>query len=227
MAIESSGWLTSVYINAVRDAGATADAERLKEEARDLLDAWSTEERTCHNTKFLIRILDALDNLSGCAHAPEELQLAAFYHGAIFYTPRSLDYVHTGRDLLAGARLAQARLPLLGVPTDVAARVSGLIEAVAGNDPLDSVDAQVFHDALLASLTIAPQAYRDYRERMCDQYAHLPRRLYLLGRRRQVRALLDEASIFRSPLAEEDEELARSKSHLRAGSSQPGDRRQR
>lgn len=210
MAIENLSWLTSVFTHAARDAGATADAGRLSEEASDLLHAWNDDSRTCHNTKFLIRVLDALDNLSGCAHAPDELQLAAFYHGAVFFTPRSLDYVHAGRDILAGARLAQVRLPMLGVPDDVTGRIVALIEAQASDEVPGDVDVQVLHDALLATLTMPPQDYKDYRARMCGQYSHLPRRLYLLGRRRQVKSLLDQPAIFLSPLAADDDEIARS-----------------
>lgn len=211
MAPESSGWLTSVFTHAARDAGATVPEQRLQEEANSLLAAWCAKGRTCHNTKFLIRVLDAIDNLAGCAHAPDELQVAAFYHGAVFFTPRSLDYVHVGRDLMAGANLAQQRLPELGMPADVVERITSLIESVvtAEGEPAD-VDQQVFHDALLASLTMPPQDYRDYREQMADQYEHLPRRLFLLGRRRQVQALLERPAIFVSPLADDNEELARS-----------------
>lgn len=210
MAHASTQWLASIYIHAAQAVGATADEAQLAAEADAVLTAWADPQRSCHNVKYLVRVLDALDQLAGCAHAPEELQLAAFYHGAVFYEPRRLDYIHAGRDFHAGARMAEERLGALGVPSDTIGRIRSLIEIGAGEtDPSADIDAQVFHDALLTTLAMAPQDYKDYRAAMGDQYAHLPRRLFLLGRRRQVRSLLARPAVFLSPLAQDDEELAR------------------
>ncbi len=211
MAPECTRWLTSVFVQAVRETGASASDDAIKEEAQRVMAAWSDPARTCHNTKYLMKVLDTLDELAECAHSPEELQVAAFYHGVVFYAPRRLDYVHAGRDYAASANVAATQLPLLGVPDDAIGRIVSLIERAAiETQVFDDVDGQVFHDALLGTLLMAPQDYRDYRARMVGEYSHLPKRLYLLGRRRQVRALLDQPALFISPLAEDEDAIARS-----------------
>lgn len=210
MAHDGAGWLTTVFTHAAQQAGADADTDSLIAEAEDLEARWSESGRTCHNLKYLARVLEAIDELAGCAHAPHELQLAAFYHGSVFYVPKRLDFLHAGRNVAAGATLARTRLPVLGVPTDAVERIGTLIDSASEFGAAADVDQQVFHDALLTTLTMAPQDYKEYRERMSGQYEHLPRRLYLLGRRRQIAALLGRDSIFSSPLGGQDEEIARS-----------------
>ena len=75
----------------------------------DLLDRWGEEHRNYHGRTHLLAVLEALDQLTEPAAVPRTVQLAAWFHDAVY---RGV----AGQDEEESARLAEDRLAGAGLP---------------------------------------------------------------------------------------------------------------
>lgn len=212
MGADAPQWLSTSFVDTMREIGATAPADRLQAEASDLISRWSEKTRRLHNIRHLINILAHIDELATTAHDPDILRVAAWYHGAALNRCMAVRLKDADPLALAAAcvDITRTHLAALGVSEDVINRVSELLLFLARHRaPRTDLDAQVLVDADLASLAIAPQEYKKLRENLRAELADVSDVDYLTARCATVKRLLSFDTIYQSPLGEAWESAAR------------------
>ena len=195
-------WLAPAYARAAVAAGATAPAADIDAAADRLIERWREPERRYHDLAHLVDLLKHVDELQQETHQPHHVRLAAWYHGAVFDADESAAYAgRGGEDEAASAEVAREDLQSLGVPQQTAEAVASMVEGLARHAATgDGADAAVLSDADLAILASDPQRYRDYLQRVREEYAHIPQDRYLEARRRIVEKLLSRERLYTSPM---------------------------
>lgn len=209
--IDAPQWFLSSFLRSVRGAGGSASEADVRAVGQRLLDRWDEPGRHFHNMRHLADVLGRVDELSQETHDPDLVRLAAWYHGAVFSARvHPLQPARGGEDETASAHLALAELEDLGVPSDRARRVAGLVNALARHapDPAD-FDGAVLCDADLAVLAAEPQRYKEYLRAVRAEYEHIPVAEYVRTRIAIVTRLLGRETLFSSPLGSAWEEPAR------------------
>lgn len=210
-AYDAPGWLLPAYIRSMTALGATAGKERLADAGRALLERWSSPDRHFHGVSHLIAVLERVDELAQETHHPDLVRVAAWYHGVEFDSTVHRTYNRAvGEDKPASAAHAHDELRQLGVPDRAAERVRALIQGLTRHDadPSD-VDALALCDADLGILAVEPQRYKEYRQKVRQEFSHVSARDYAMARSAVVTQLLARERIFLSPLAEPWEAAAR------------------
>lgn len=224
VSFELPQWLAPTFVRSARAAGATASDEQLQAAALALLERWSSPERCHHDVRHLADMLKRLGTLAGETHHPDLVNLAAFYHGAVFSTSRRDTYTRNGgEDEVASSALARTELAELGIPSDTLERICDLITGMKvrgrkGSEDCEKtttsmeaidIDLLALCDAHLGSLAANPQRYAKYLDEIAEEYGHIPRMAFFRARRKIVRRLLDRRRLFSSPLGRQWENQAR------------------
>jgi predicted metal-dependent HD superfamily phosphohydrolase len=143
---------------------------------------------------------------------PREVFLAVLYHDAVYEAGRKDNEARSAQE----ARRAIARW-LSNQDLD-AARVVALIELTARHGKLtpDDVgrDEALFLDCDMAILGATPTRFDAYETAIAEEYAAVPRPMYLSGRRAFLQRVLEKPRIFLSPFFHERLD-ARARSNLR------------
>ena len=204
-------WLISAWIRACVGAGATAPLPEIERVGQTLLERWAEPGRIFHNVRHLTDVLARVDELAEETHEPDQVRLAAWYHGAIFDAAERASYAHRGgEDERASAVLARTELTGLGVPEAAVDRVVYLVETLARHSPHpDDFDCAVLCDADLAMLAADPQRYKAYLADVRAEYAHLPVEEFVRARIAILERLESRPKLFASPLGAHWEEPAR------------------
>ncbi|WP_129841835.1 metal-dependent phosphohydrolase [Streptomyces sp. RFCAC02] len=165
---------------------------------RELLARWAEPHRRYHTTAHLAAVLGRLDELAGHPTDPIAVELAAWFHDAI-YDPYSPDNEEMS------ARLAE---DLLGAGRR-AAEVARLVRLTAGHDPdPDDRNGAALCDADLAVLAGSPEQYAAYAAAVRQEYAYVDDDAFREGRADVLRRLLALPSLFHTPYAGEHWEPA-------------------
>ncbi|WP_103502121.1 MULTISPECIES: hypothetical protein [unclassified Streptomyces] len=169
------------------------DAPGAGELGAALLDRWSEPHRVYHSLSHLRAVLGRLDELSGHAADPAAVELAAWFHDAV-YEPGS------GDNEERSALLAERALPDLGCPARRVATTARLVRLTAGHDPgPGDRDGEALCDADLAVLGGAPEEYAHYTAAVRLEYAAMPAEAFRAGRAEVLRRLLAQPGLFRTP----------------------------
>jgi len=195
------------WVAAVRAAGATADADAVAKAGRQLLARWRAPERRYHDAEHLAEVLDGVDALAAFARDVSAVQLAAWFHDAVYEG-------RPGDDEQRSADLAETVLTGLGVPAQRVAEARRLVLLTAGHDPApDDQDGAVLSDADLAILASDPERYGRYVRAVREEYSHIPEELFRAGRAAVLRALDAAPQLYRTAAARERRE-ARARANL-------------
>lgn len=196
------------------DLAAVADA---------LIARYSAPERAYHNKDHLEDVLQKcdwaqkalalsgeLEDLTPAARSRlfKTVELALWYHDAI-YDAKAADNEAQSRDLL----LADARR--FRLPDDIAADAARLIDITAHHMKAATLDEKVISDCDLAILGADRAGFAAYDAAIRREYAHVPARLYKIGRRKVLRHFLDQPAIFKTRAFAETYE-ARARNNLTA-----------
>ncbi len=147
----------------------------------ELLARWSQPHRHYHTLEHLTTMLSIVDK-----NGP--VPLAAWFHDAV-YDPRRHDNEE------ASARLAEAALDELGVPSGEVAR---LVRLTATHDPEPGDrNGALLTDADLAILAAEPATYDRYARAVRREYSHLPDDELRAGRAAVLRRLHDRPVLYR------------------------------
>ena len=170
----------------------------------DLLRRWNEPHRRYHTARHLQAVLSVVHEHRGHAADPAAVQLAAWYHDAV-YDPQRVDNEE------ASAQLAEAALPGLGVAPAQVAEVARLVRLTAGHDPAPGDrNGELITDADLCVLATPVDVYQAYAEAIRHEYAHVPGRQFAAGRATVLAHLLTLSPMFHIPaLRERWEEAAR------------------
>lgn len=179
-----------------------------------LLDAWGQAGRAYHNRDHLSGVLAVFDAHRELAARPELVELALWYHDAV-YDPRRADNEE------ASAEWAVRDLKAAGFsPEDVLA-VKGMILATRhrSDQGLDG-DTQLLLDIDLSILAASPEAFDAYEAAIRQEYKHVPENVFRDKRAEVLQQFMARERIYRVLSDLEGparENLARSMGNLASG----------
>ena len=164
------------------------------------LDRRHREPGRCYHTwDHIADCLAELDTTPGLCDRPEAVELALWFHDAV-YDPRAGDNEARSAELL---REAAARL---GVDAGLAAASAGLVLATAHlaetgaalgqESPASARDAAAIRDLDLAILGAPPARFAVYEAAVRREYGFLSEAEWRAGRSRVLRAFLDRPRIY-------------------------------
>jgi len=156
-----------------------------------LADRYAEEHRAYHDAEHVAECLAWLDRVRELAERPAELEVALFFHDAI-YEPLACDNeARSAEKLRQLAREAK-------VPAKAVECIVGLIESTATHDAR-SGDAALLSDVDLAILGASPARYARYEREVRREYAAIDEASYRMGRARVLRGFLERIEIYRTP----------------------------
>lgn len=160
-----------------------------EETFRRLLDRYAEPHRAYHNTAHLDDCLAHLPAVRTEAVHPAEVELALWFHDAI-YDPRA----HDNEPL--SAEWARTVCRAARLPAEVADRVGALVLATRHEAAPDSSDARVVADIDLAILAAEPLRFDDYERQIRQEYAWVPAQFFRRERKRLLEGFLARPRIF-------------------------------
>jgi len=157
-----------------------------------LLACYREPHRHYHSLQHLGECLTAFDQARALARKPEEVELALWFHDAIYDVKRSDNE----------ARSADwAREALMEAEVDAAAadRVHALIMATRHDAVPQDADAQLLVDVDLAILGATPDRFAEYEDQIRREYAFVPGWLFRHKRREILRGFLERPRLYSTP----------------------------
>ena len=188
------------FMRALGEAGAERSGEALFDE---LLTRHGEAHRRYHT---ILHVDDAclgyLDWYRGSARHPERVELALWFHDAV-YDPRASDNERQS------AQLARARLAELGLPHAVVDDIEAHVLATARHSH-GLPDTDLVVDLDLSILGAPARRFERFEQEIREEYAHVPDLAFANGRRAVLSGFLARPEIYRVPaLREELEQRAR------------------
>lgn len=142
-----------------------------------LVGAYSQRHRHYHTLQHLRECLANLDAAASLAQRPAEVELALWFHDAV-YEPQRQDNEEQSAAWARRSALAA------GCAQDIAARVEALVLATRAHDAaIADADTRLLVDIDLAILGAAPARFAEYERQVRAEYAHLPDSAFRAGRR--------------------------------------------
>ncbi len=176
-------------------------------EGAALLTAWAEPHRAYHTLAHLAACLAELDRVRGLAGDADTLELALWFHDAVYDPLPSGDQGddNEARSAAWARRFAEAA----GLP-HLADRLGALVLATRHDAVPEDADTALLVDVDLSILGQPPAVYAGYERAVRAEYAHVPDALFAAGRGRILTALLARPRIYTTPaMAERFEAAAR------------------
>lgn len=157
-----------------------------------LMAAYAEPQRHYHMLQHLGECLALFDDARTLAAHPAEVELALWFHDAIYdikghdNEQRSADWA---RDALRDA----------GAPTDAAQRVHDLVMATRHTAVPSGRDEQLLVDIDLSILGAARARFDEYEQQIRKEYAYVPGFLFRRKRREILKGFLDRPAIYSTP----------------------------
>jgi predicted metal-dependent HD superfamily phosphohydrolase len=167
-------------------AGAAGDPEP---EWLSLSARYEEPHRAYHTLRHISHCLDELDSVRPLAADPVAVEMALWYHDAV-YDPRAKDNEERSAGLAAQAAAA------MGLPAPFGARVAGLILVSTHRAPAEDPDAQLFADIDLSILGRSEAAFDEYERQVRREYSGVPEPAFRAGRAAILRSFLQRPSIY-------------------------------
>ena len=156
----------------------------------ELLDRYQQASRRYHDTRHLFEVIGHLDELRSSADDPQAVELAGWFHDAV-YDPARTD----NED--ASARFAEDALPAYEVEQTTVAQVARLVRLTALHDPApDDGDGAVLCDADLAILAAEQVRYAEYVHDVRAEYHRVTDQMFRERRAAILRGLLQRPTVF-------------------------------
>ena len=180
-----------------------------------LVAAWGERHRHYHTLQHLRECLAHFEAASMLARRPAEVELAIWFHDAVYDPTRDDNEARS-------ADWARDSVRAAGCAPEVADRLHGLVMAtkthvVAGEDP----DTRLLLDIDLAILGSATARFDEYEQQVRREYAHVPDDDWRAGRAKVLQSFLARPRIYATDAyrdaleARARENLARSIAALR------------
>jgi predicted metal-dependent HD superfamily phosphohydrolase len=155
-----------------------------------LADRYAEDHRAYHDGEHIAECLAWFDRVQDLAKRPAELEVALFFHDAIYEPLASDNEARSAEKLRQLAREAR-------VPTEAVERIARLIESTATHEAT-SVDAALLSDIDLAILGSSPARYARYERDVRREYAAVDEVPYQKGRAEVLRGFLERVEIYRT-----------------------------
>ena len=154
-----------------------------------LVAAYSEEQRQYHTLQHLRECLAHLDAAASLALHPAEVELALWFHDAV-YDPQRPDNEERS------AEWAWRSILAAGCGEDLAQRVQALVLATKGHSASDDADTRLLLDIDLAILGAAPARFDEYERQIRAEYAHVTEAEYRFGRAEVLAAFLGRPRVY-------------------------------
>jgi predicted metal-dependent HD superfamily phosphohydrolase len=169
----------------------------------DLLARYSEPHRFYHTLQHLEECFDALQTAESLATCLAEVELALWFHDAIYDT-------HAKDNEIRSANWAMDALLAGGVQADAAARVRDLVLATGHADTPAGHDARLIADVDLTILAAAEPRFSEYEQQIRQEYSWVPEADFRQARACVLRSFLERPTIYSTSwFAEQLESRAR------------------
>lgn len=157
-----------------------------------LVRAYEAPGRHYHNLGHIGDCLTELDAARELADDPRAVELAIWFHDAIYDATRDDNEARS-------AELAAGELSRLGEPDDLVGRVHGLILDTRHAAPPATPDGRLLCDIDLVGLAAPPDAFDRNTALIRQEYAHVPDAAFRRGRADFLRNLSARPRIYHTP----------------------------
>lgn len=158
----------------------------------DLRHRYSEPHRAYHTLHHLAECLQLLEQTRGLAERPAELEMALWFHDAV-YDPRKSD------NEVQSADWARRELRRAGASLALQQRVIDLVLVTRHQAEPESPDQALMADIDLAILGAGPKRYDEYEKQIRTEYKHLPTAIYRPSRRKLLSEFLARPQIYATP----------------------------
>jgi predicted metal-dependent HD superfamily phosphohydrolase len=166
--------------------GATGDGQALRDA---LLARYREPQRHYHTQQHLGECLAAFEQTQALAQRPHEVEMALWFHDAIYEVRRS-------DNEQCSADWARESLLQAGVEADAAARVHALIMMTLHSAMPVQADEQLLVDIDLSILGAARARFDEYEQQIRREYAFVPGFLFRRKRRAILQGFLQRERIY-------------------------------
>jgi len=155
----------------------------------DLAQRLAEPHRAYHTMRHILHCLDEMACVRHLAAHPDAVEMALWYHDAIYDT-------HATDNEAQSATLAAHRLRDAFVPETFVQMVVRLIMATQHHIGAEDPDTRLLVDIDLAILGQSTHIFDVYEQYIRQEYAWVPHEAFLDGRTRILRAFLDRTTIY-------------------------------
>ncbi|HEX5883428.1 MAG TPA: hypothetical protein VFY67_02675 [Pyrinomonadaceae bacterium] len=159
----------------------------------DLRARYSEPHRKYHTVRHLEECFEKLAEVRTLAQHPAEIEIALWFHDAIYDTQSSQNEAES-------AELARAKVLMVGGTVESAARIAHLIMATRHDAVPEGNDAEVLVDVDLSILGATAERFEEYEQQVREEYSWVPESVFKKERGRILQSLLARASIFNTQL---------------------------
>jgi predicted metal-dependent HD superfamily phosphohydrolase len=157
----------------------------------ELIARYSEPHRKYHTVQHLDECFDKFDEICPLARYPAEVELALWFHDAIYDVKR-----HDNEE--KSADWARTSASAAGVSTDACERVCSLIMSTRHKAVPRGTDAEILVDVDLSILGAAPVRFDEYERQVREEYAWVPDFLFRRERKAVLKEFLARPQIFSS-----------------------------
>jgi predicted metal-dependent HD superfamily phosphohydrolase len=154
--------------------------------------AYSEQHRRYHNLRHIAECLEELDEARHLTDSPETIELAVWFHDAI-YDPRASDNEERS------ASLAEQCLRHSGVGESIVGKVSRLVLATKHHDVGMVVDAPLLVDVDLSILGQPEKRFLEYEVQIRQEYAWVEETIFAEKRAEILKTFLARERIYSTP----------------------------
>ncbi len=167
----------------------------------DLLVRYGEPHRAYHTIEHVRHCLDEFEDARGLAGDPVAVEMALWYHDAV-YDPRAADNEEKS------AALARDVARSAGLPEVQGGRVAELIRASTHRRAPGDPDTRLFADIDLSILGQPEGAFDEYERQVRKEYGWVPEPAFRSGRSGILRSFLGRPSLYGTPYFREKYEAA-------------------
>ena len=187
--MDDTGLLIRSWHRAWSGLGASSNGDGARDE---LIARYNEPARHYHTVRHLADCLGVFEPVSFLAQHPAEVEMALWFHDAIYDATRS-DNEERSAEL--------ARLTLLsgGVDAAAAIRVAELVRATGHACAPADDDARLLVDIDLSILGAPRTRFAEYESQVRNEYAFVPEAVFWNKRRSILQGFLDRTAIYTTP----------------------------
>jgi predicted metal-dependent HD superfamily phosphohydrolase len=156
---------------------------------QDLIARYSERHRKYHTMQHLNECFDKLQEIRAAAVHPDEIELALWFHDAIYDVKRQDNEERS-------ADWARSTVLMAGQSTSIAERVHALVMATQHNVVPSDADEQILVDVDLSILGAKPDKFDEYERQVREEHHWIPDLLFEAKRRRVLMEFLERPKIF-------------------------------
>lgn len=156
---------------------------------QDLIQRYQESHRAYHALNHILASLKEFDAVSNFAQNPKAVELAIWYHDAIYDT-KAKDNEEKSADLAANT------LRQINLPENLIQEIRQLILATKHAAVPEDPDAQLLTDIDLAIFGQAPEKFDEYERQIREEYTWVPEEVFRVKRAEILRAFLDRPAIY-------------------------------